>query len=405
VIDRADVVIVGAGGLGAATAFHLARLGRHVALLDRHDIGSQTSPRAAGMLSCARKSESMTRLALRARAALVRFRDETGEPLDLVACGSLKVARRPEDAAVLSADAGRAAGLGLDAALISPDAAHAQNPFLETEGVEAVLWVGEDLYFDPAQLAAGLARAAGRLGATLLPGTAAERVLSEDGVVTGVATAAGVIRTSVVVDAAGAWTREVARKCGMDVPLVPTGQQLFVTQPVEGAAPGLPMVRIMDAAVYMRPCLGGFLWGVYEEAPAFFDMAALGPDFSIADMPLDARILRSAADDVAAQLPILRTAPVREHRGGIPTMTADGLYIVGPASAGLDGFFFASGCNVAGLSTAPAIGAALAAWITTGTAPPELAGLEPGRFASQPIHEDALRRRAAWQYRHFYGAV
>jgi glycine/D-amino acid oxidase-like deaminating enzyme len=52
VINQADVIVIGSGGLGAATAFCLARRGiRNVALVDKHDIASQTSPRAAGMVS------------------------------------------------------------------------------------------------------------------------------------------------------------------------------------------------------------------------------------------------------------------------------------------------------------------------------------------------------------------
>src|SRR5581483_4984300 len=170
------------------------------------------------------------------------------------------------------------------------------------------------------------------------------------------------IEAPVVVDAAGAWTRQVAEASGIRVPLVPTRQQLIVTEPLDGARADLPMVRIMDAAVYTRPCQGGFLWGVYEETPRCFDMQSLGSSFDIKDMPLDIEVLRSAAADVQNQLPVLQTAKVREFRGGIPTMTADGHHILGPAP-GVTGFHFASGCNVAGLSISPAVGEVLAAWI------------------------------------------
>jgi 4-methylaminobutanoate oxidase (formaldehyde-forming) len=160
----------------------------------------------------------------------------------------------------------------------------------------------------------------------------------------------------------------------------------------------------MDAAVYARPCQGGFLWGVYEEDPRFFDMQSLGPSFDIKDTPLDIEVLRSAADDVKAQIPILQTAKVREFRGGIPTMTADGQHILGPAP-GVDGFFFASGCNVAGLSISPAVGEALAAWIVDGKPPVDLSPMSPSRFKDQAWSEERLKREAAWQYRHFYGAT
>jgi 4-methylaminobutanoate oxidase (formaldehyde-forming) len=224
------------------------------------------------------------------------------------------------------------------------------------------------------------------------------------GRVEAVETDKGTIETPVVVDAAGAWTRQVAAASGIHIPLVPTMQQLIVTEPVPGARPDLPMVRIMDAAVYMRPCQGGFLWGVYEEQPTFFDMDELGPGFGIAGLKLDADILWRAAEDVKVQLPILQKAKVREHRGGIPTMTADGHHIVGPVP-GAEGFFILSGCNVAGLSISPALGDAVAAWITEGEPPLDLSAMSITRFGPEAQSEAWLRKNAAWQYRHFYGAV
>ena len=164
------------------------------------------------------------------------------------------------------------------------------------------------------------------------------------------------------------------------------------------------MIRIMDAAVYLRPCQGGFLWGVYEETPRFFDMQSLGAAFDVKNMPLDIEILRSAAAEVQEQLPILQTAKVREFRGGIPTITADGHHILGPAP-GAEGFYFASGCNVAGLSISPTIGEALAAWVVDGKPSVDLSPMSALRFKDKTWDEHALRRDAAWQYRHFYGAV
>src|SRR5919201_90 len=97
-IDRADVVVIGSGGLRAAAAFHLVASGaREGALVDKHDLASQTSPRAAGLVSHARTSDLMVRLVQRAAANLKRFSDDTGQPLDWTQSGSMKVARRAQD--------------------------------------------------------------------------------------------------------------------------------------------------------------------------------------------------------------------------------------------------------------------------------------------------------------------
>ena len=399
------MVVIGSGGLGAATAFYLMTRGAgHVALLDRHEIGSQTSPRAAGMAAHARASDLMAGLMSSASARLRRFTEDTGEPLSWTQCGSVKVARRPGDARVLETELGRALRLGLDARLISPEAAHRLNPFLEPAGVVAVLWVGEDLYFDPAQVAVGFARGAQARGASILAHTTVTGVEIIDGGVTAVESERGRIRTPVVVDAAGAWTRQIAAMSGIRVPMVPTRHQLFITEPLRGVKADLPMVRIMDAGVYVRPCEGGLLWGVFEEDPRQFDMDELDGRFQIAELDLDPEVLWRAAEEVARQLPALRAAGVREHRGGLPTMTADGQHIVGPAPAA-EGFFIAGGCNVAGLSIAPAIGDALANWITEGAPPIDLAELSLERFRSDTSSEEQLQEKTLWRYRHFYGSV
>jgi len=405
VVDRADVVVIGSGGFGASTAFHLAERGAgDIVLIDRHDLASQTSPRAAGLVSHARTTDLMGELVKLAAAKIERFAADTGQPLDWTRSGSLKVARRPQDVPVIEADAARGVGLGLAADVVSADEAHGLNPFLRPDGVLSVLRVDDDLYFDPAQVAIGYVRAAEARGVTVLPHTTVTRVGVDRGRVGSVETDRGTIRTPVVVDAAGAWTRQIAAASGIRIPLVPTRHQLFVTEPLEGVRADLPIVRVMDAAVYMRPCQGGLLWGGYEEDPRFVDVDSLPAGFQVADTPLDADVLWRLADDVRRQLPVLREAPVREHRGGLPTMTADGQHIVGPAPAA-EGFFVAGGCNVAGLSISPAIGEAIAAWIVDGDPPLDLAPLSITRFGHGEIAENELERGAAWEYRHFYGAV
>src|SRR5262249_51222483 len=155
------------------------------------------------------KSDLLIQLIQRAGQVIRRFAQETGQPLQWVQSGSLKVARRPPDADVIAGDLARGRRLGLDVAQISPEAAHRLNPFLEPEAGLPVMRVGDDLYFDPAQVAAGFARGAEARGATVLPRTTVTGLRIDDGGVTGVETNRGPIRSPVVVDAAGAWTRQV----------------------------------------------------------------------------------------------------------------------------------------------------------------------------------------------------
>ncbi len=130
-IDAAQCVVIGSGALGSSVAFHLARGGKQVAVLDQHALGSQTSPRAAGLTSQARGTDLMTRLAQRAARKIEMFEQETGEPVPFHQPGALKAARLAEHVEQLKHEVVRGHRLGTGLAMISPAEARAKNPFLE----------------------------------------------------------------------------------------------------------------------------------------------------------------------------------------------------------------------------------------------------------------------------------
>src|SRR6266498_3465311 len=96
-LQDAAAVVIGAGALGSSIAYHLAKADvAPVALVDKHEIASQTSPRAAGLTSQIRQSELMTRLATMAVEKIKNFAAETGEEMVYFQSGSLRIARTAE---------------------------------------------------------------------------------------------------------------------------------------------------------------------------------------------------------------------------------------------------------------------------------------------------------------------
>jgi 4-methylaminobutanoate oxidase (formaldehyde-forming) len=401
-IEEADAVVIGAGAFGASTAYHLARLGKRVALLDKHDPVSQTSPRAAGLTQQIRSEPVMTRIAMRSVQQIEQFTAETGQPLDFHQSGSIKIARTPLFAAQIHDEVKRGRELGLDIDLISSAEARRLAPWVHPEAALALWYARSDLYLEPGDLPRAYLRALDGLGATVLPRTAVTAIGTRDGRVEQVVTEQGVILTPVVVDTAGAWARTVAEMTGIRVPIVPTRHQLYITRPLAGIDSAQPIVRVLDVNVYVRPERGGLMLGGYEPDPLQVDVRAQPSDFQIAGLELDFEPLRRLTDQVKGEFPALQGAEIAEFRGGLPTMTADGNLIVDRVP-GVEGFFIAAGCCVGGLSTSPAVGEALAAWVVTGRPPMDLSLLSLARFGPELTgSEERLRRACLWRYAHHY---
>jgi glycine/D-amino acid oxidase-like deaminating enzyme len=403
-LKKAEAVVIGSGALGSSIAFHLVKAGfGPVALVDRYEMASQTSPRAAGLTSQIRKSDLMTRLATMAVDRIRDFTAATGEELVYFQSGSLRIARTPEHERQLQEDVERGRRLGVNVEFVSPAKAQQLMPFLEQQGIRAVTYSRDDLYFEPGQLPRGYVKATARLGGVLLPNTAVVGIGVENGGVTKVITDQGEIRTPIVVDAAGAWIRLVAGLAGVRAGAIATRHQLLITHPIAGVEAHQPITRVMDCNIYIRPSEGGLLVGGYEPDPLQIEMGDVPPSFRIDDLPLDLSVLYRLIDRVADQFPVLRGITIREHRGGLPTMTPDGEHIVGSLPE-LRGFYVAGGCCVGGLSIAPIIGELLAEWIVTGNPPMDLSALSPARSAVQSTAEHALRADCRRQYAFHYWA-
>lgn len=389
---RAAAVVIGSGAFGSAAAYHLARRGIDVILLDQHALGSQTSPRAAGLTSQADPVPVLAGLRREACDAFARFESDMGRSISYHRSGSLRAAYTEAGERRVHEALATAQSLGISARLVAPAEAERLAPHFRAGAPRAILHVPDDGWLDPARLAVAFAARAAELGARTLPFTRVTGLLTEGGRVAGLVTERGEIRAPAVVDAAGAWTARVAASVGLRIPLVPMRHQLLVTEPIPGVEPLQPIVRMVEASVYVRHEQGGLLFGGYEDAPRVVDAATLPPTFEIADLPLDLSVLRALIDEVGEHFPALRTARVAVHRGGLPTMTADGRPLLGRVP-GLDGFFVASGCCVGGLGLSPAAGRVLADLVVDGKSDPDLAPLSVERFRGR--HEDAAALEAA----------
>ncbi len=401
-MTEADAVVIGAGALGLSAGYHLAKLGRRVAIIDQFAPGSQTSPRAAGLFKLIQGDQARTRLAQLSIRTVTHFEAEVGVPLPVTRSGSLMVARTPEHADLIYTEAQRSAAWGVALEMVDGQEARRLAPFLKPAAIRAACHTPADLYIEePSSLLQAYVQAAERRGAAVVPHTRVTGIRLENGEVSGVVTPQGEIGTPVVVDAAGAWARRVGDLATATVPVMPVRHQLLITEPIEGIEAEQAILRLIDTAVYVRPARRGLMLGGFEADPLPLDAARQREGFSIEDVPLDSSVLRRLSATVEGNIPALRDAPVQEHRGGLFTMTPDGQLIVGP-HPDIRGFWIATGCNGSGFSLSPGIGQVLAEWVVGGEPSIDLTACAPARFQAQLFDDAQLRSRGVWQYAHYY---
>lgn len=397
---KADVVVIGAGAFGLSTALHCALRGRSVVVVERAAVGSQASGRAAGLFKSVQPDEHRTYLARRSIEKVVRFEEWAGVPLEVRHSGSFLVARTSRHKAFLRAEQAQSPRWGVDLREAAPAELAERASYYHPSGAEMAVWCPEDVFIDePGSLMQAYLSGCRRHGVEILEYEAAVAILAPGGQVAGLETAARRIDAGVVVDAAGAWARQVGELAGARIAVAPVRHQLLITEPSGEVRGTDPIIRVIDAAAYLRPARGGLMFGAFESEPLPLDPRHQPGSFSTDDVPLDLGQLRKLADQVTAEAPLASAAPVAEHRGGLFTMSPDGRFLAGPLPD-LPGMWVASGCNGSGFSSSPAIGEMLATWITDGSAPPGLAAFSPARFG--PLTDEALIEKGTWQYAHYY---
>jgi glycine/D-amino acid oxidase-like deaminating enzyme len=223
----ADVVVVGAGIVGCATAWECARRGLSVVLVDRGEVSGGTTGLGEGNVLCSDKDAGPELdLAVAGRALYDELEDVVGAPARIRRKGALIVHPEAETWAAEPARAQRLWAAGVACELLDAAAVREREPRL-SGALLGALHVPGDLQCDPRAIARALADRARDLGAHVRTGAEVAHVIVDGGRAGGVELAGGErIAAGAVVLAAGPWTRPLAEGVGVALPLEPRKGQL-----------------------------------------------------------------------------------------------------------------------------------------------------------------------------------
>jgi heterotetrameric sarcosine oxidase gamma subunit len=395
----AEVVVIGAGIVGASIAYHLAGLGHQVLVLDRHSIASGTSWHAAGLVVRGRAAHVLTELACASIDLYGQLQAATGVDVNLEQPGSLTLARTTGRLDELQYSAAIARHHGIPAEIISPARVAELCPLASPDGLVGALHQPLDGHVNPGLTAQALATAAHARGV----------VFRERRNVTGFDVTAGRVHAvhvanpdgstqrvacERVVLAAGLWTRDLAELAGAAVPLWPAAHVHVQTAELAGVDATMPVLRDLDGYFYARPLGSRLLIGAFEPDGQPVEPRSLAADFAFGEFEPDwdhfAPVRRLAEE----RLPILRDVRWDRFLNAPESFTPDAAFCLGE-TAGVDGLFVAAGFNSQGIIYAGGAGKALAEWIHEGTPTIDAAGLDVRRFSRQQSARRYLHERTA----------
>jgi D-hydroxyproline dehydrogenase subunit beta len=365
---QADVVVIGAGMVGAACAYFAARAGLRVAVVDRGPIAGGTSSAGEGNLLVSDKSPG-AELDLTLRS-LKLWRELAGtmgaDTFELDVKGGLVVASTGASMDSLRELATAQFTVGVDAVELAPADLAEYEPRLAGDLAGGVYYP-QDLQVQPMLAAAQLLRTATvEHGATVHlgePVTALVRA-ERDGRVTAVRTATGEIHTGAVVNAAGTWAGQVAAMAGVELPIQPRRGFILVTQPLPDlirhkvysaeyvADVASSATDLQSSAVVESTRAGTVLIGASRERIGF-------------DRRLSLPVLARLAAQAIGLFPFLaQVQAIRAYLGFRP-YSPDHLPVIGPDPR-VAGLLHACGHEGAGIGLAPITGQLIAAALTGG---------------------------------------
>jgi glycine/D-amino acid oxidase-like deaminating enzyme len=413
----ADVVVIGGGIVGVSTAWFLAKQGVRVVLCEKGHIAGEQSGRNWGWVRIQGRDTREIPMMQEALRIWDGFKEETGEDVGFVRRGCFFAAHNDKQMRTFEEWVRTAGEYGINSRLID------RNELSKYVSNSPTDWAGavateSDGRAEPHKATPAIARAAERAGATVLTSCAVRGLETSGGNVSAVVTEHGVIKTSVVLCAAGAWTSLFCRSLGVAVP------QLKVRGTVARTAPGGDVVdgnlfddrlgirrredggyTVAHGAILQHPITPStFRWSL-KFIPAllqelkvlrlsfgkeFFEELNMPKQWSLDDVTpfektrvLDPEpsktVLKGIRRNIDTMFPQLADTPIIESWAGMVETSPDVVPMIGAIDA-IPGFHIATGFSGHGFGLGPGAGKAVAGMLTGVDTGIDLSPLRLSRF-------------------------
>lgn len=370
-----DVIIIGAGSIGAPTAFSMSKAGFKTLVIDKfHSVGQGSSKRAIGGVRATHSDPAKINLCLRSLEIFSTWKETYGTDIDWCKGGYSFVAYRQEEERALKNLLLVQKKLGLNIEWLDPHQLLNVIPDLNPSNLLGGTFSPDDGSASPLLATHAFYTEACALGAEFHFGETVQRIETHKGKIASVHTDKGDYSCAVVINAAGPWAKQIGELVSVDIPVEPDSHEAAITESVAHFLN--PMI------VDIRPSPGSSNFYFYQNRSGQI-IFCITPSPNIWGFSVEetSEFLPMVARRMIEIMPRLQNIRVRRTWRGLYPMTPDGNPIVG-WSPTVSGFLLAAGTCGQGFMLGPGLGELLTRAVldtTTATDVKTLQSLSPER--------------------------
>lgn len=373
--QRATYGIVGGGIIGLAVAHGLCQLGlKDIVLFEAEEmLGIQSTGKCAGGARAQFTTPVNIRLSQYSIDAFVNFSARYGLSVDFNQHGYLFLLDNPVDMERFAKNMRLQREMGVDVRAMSPSEIKKLQPHLKVDDLLGGTYCPTDGYGDPHGYLNGYATLCRRHGVKIMTSCRVTGISGADRDHKTVVTSKGAWDVEHLLVAGGAWSGEICRQFGVEIPLQPYKRQIHVTKPFAGVVDPVPLTIDFGCGLYFHRESGGLLLGKADPNE--------GPSF---DQSVNEDFMEVIVGDALNRIPALESAELLRGWAGLYEITPDHHAILGRFDA-LNEVYYATGFSGHGFMHAPAVGDCMAALMAGRKPPVDISPLSLDRFKTASL--------------------